>query len=337
MNYPKTNIYTDFTDKLSVQHLCFLAKGIALKHFQDNGFYVTPKLVPGNPKGIFFPDFGYSKDFWKSINLNDNKNLCDKFSQAATNEAEKLLAKYSPSPDFKEKRDKVVKDWKKIEPQFWQDVEKYLDFKKEISKVEKIDLLITPFGSVGAFNPPRVGKKFDLLATTRIDTPAGNIAVIILQNLYIIKTNWGGEIGEEEFVKRMAVINFLFTSTIFSKYYPDYKDPAKIGYNIPQSVIKSSDKYLAKLGFSNKKIEVDPNNKVFTSQEGAVLAHLIEHKGNIVSFDKIAKILWGKDSYEKFSPQAIAKVIENIREKVRKLGINKEVVYTKRGKGYLFN
>ena len=75
-------------------------------------------------------------------------------------------------------------------------------------------------------------------------------------------------------------------------------------------------------------------SEIFSPQEGRLLKCLQEKKGKIVSFDQTSQILWGRNSYDKYSPQAMAKVIENIRRKIQDQGINKEVIFTKRGKGY---
>ena len=68
-------------------------------------------------------------------------------------------------------------------------------------------------------------------------------------------------------------------------------------------------------------------------QRGGFL--VLENKNHIVNFDKIAHELWDKDFLEKFSFYSISKIIENIRNKIRSFGINKEVIITARGKGYL--
>jgi hypothetical protein len=44
MNYPKVNIFTDNTGDFEAQYICFLAKGISLGEYQNNGFTVLPTL-----------------------------------------------------------------------------------------------------------------------------------------------------------------------------------------------------------------------------------------------------------------------------------------------------
>ena len=162
MNYPKVNIVTDITGDLEAQYLCFLAKGISTGEYQDGGFAVTPNLERGNPKTVYFPNLPYSKNFWRTINFNPNKNFSTTYPQSAIDEIKLHLIKFKKD-NLRSGIEKIKKDWQKIEESFFNDVDKFLDFKKAISKVHEINVLITPFGTLGSFNPPRIGNKFNLL------------------------------------------------------------------------------------------------------------------------------------------------------------------------------
>lgn len=333
MKYPKVNVATGSTEKLEAQYICFLAKGISMGEYQNNGFVVTPTLEKGSTKSVHFPDLSYSKSFWTGINSNPNLNLSGKFSKTSIDEALMLLKDINYSK-YEKDIEKIKSDWEKIEKDFFETVDKFLDFSKALNKVESIDVLITPFGTIGSFNPPRVGNKFKLLQTSRADMPEGNIAATILQNLYIIQTNIGGEIGDEKYLRRMATISFLFENSVFKKFYPEFKSIIKPDYNTTLELIEKSNKYLEKLGFSKKTV-IDFTNPIFTEKESLLLEELINNQGKILTFEKCSEVLWGDESFEKFSLEAIAKVIENIRKKIRELGINKEVIFTKRSFGYM--
>lgn len=334
IKYPKINIYTDSSGDFECKYVCFLAKGISMGEYQKNGFIVTPKLESSNPKSVHFPDLAYSKNFWKSINVNSNKNLNGDYPQSATKEVKQLLTDHKIK-DTKSNLSKITKDWNKIEKGFFNDINKFLDFKKALSKVENINILITPYGTRGSFNPPRVGNKFNLNVTSRIDLPAGNIAVGILQNLYIIDTWIGGEIGEESYIKRMSAISFLMKNTIFKKYYPDFIDLTKPKFVTDHTLIEKSKKFLKKLGFEDKKEELSKMLSNLTKQEESVINLLEYNKNRIVSFDQVARVIWKDKMDDKFSLEAMAKVIENLRKKIKLIGINKEVIFTKRGSGYI--
>jgi hypothetical protein len=73
-----------------------------------------------------------------------------------------------------------------------------------------------------------------------------------------------------------------------------------------------------------------------SKKEMEVLISLIENEGSIVSFDCIADILWRDESVERYSLQAISKVIERIRKKLDMYGCKKQVIYTRRNEGYVY-
>jgi biotin operon repressor len=174
-----------------------------------------------------------------------------------------------------------------------------------------------------------------LTQTSRIDFPVGNIIDGILQNLYIIKTWNGGEINDKKFIDRMETIRFLLQNTIFSKYYPEYKNVFSIKRDITTETISPSQHYLQKLGFPYPVIlNFRKLIKTLTIQEEKVLRLLTASKTTIVSFDTIAQEIWGSDHLSRFSLEAIAKLIQNLREKIRQSGINKNIIFTVRKKGY---
>lgn len=331
--YPKINISTQITDDFEAQYICFLAKGISMGEYQKNGFLVTPKLIEKAGKTVHFPALPYSSDFWRTINFNPNINLSTDFPKKAIDEVKELLSKYKKD-GIEGKLTIIIKEWQKMEKEFFAEISEFLNFEKALSKVERIDVLVTPFGTKGSFNPPRIGNKFNLKVTSRMDFPAGNIAAGILQNLYIIETKNGGEIGEDKYFRRMSAIAFLFEQTKFKKFYPDFENIIKTDYSKSQELIKMSNKYLLKLGFPNEKINIDTDNPIFSIQEKMILEKLIKASGKVVSFDIIADTIWGDKVDDKFSLEAMAKVIENLRRKIKKLGIMREVIFTKRGQGY---
>jgi hypothetical protein len=71
----------------------------------------------------------------------------------------------------------------------------------------------------------------------------------------------------------------------------------------------------------------------FTRQEYSVLRMFLEDAGKLKSRDDIGDILWGKESYEKYSDWAIDQLMSKLRRKLVALGVSDRVV-TVRGKGY---
>lgn len=74
-----------------------------------------------------------------------------------------------------------------------------------------------------------------------------------------------------------------------------------------------------------------------TEQEEDVLKLLVKDKGTIVSYDELADIIWRKDSYTKFSIQAIQKTVERLRKKLDYYGVTPTLITNKMGQGYIYN
>lgn len=72
----------------------------------------------------------------------------------------------------------------------------------------------------------------------------------------------------------------------------------------------------------------------FTLQEFNVLKLLLMNEGKVVSRDQIAKMLWEKDYYDKYSDWAIDKVVSTIRKKLSQLGFSVHKLQTLKGRGF---
>jgi hypothetical protein len=71
----------------------------------------------------------------------------------------------------------------------------------------------------------------------------------------------------------------------------------------------------------------------FTRQEYSILSVLLQNPNKLYSRDDIGNILWGKDSYEKYSDWAIDQVMSKVRRKLAGLETKTRMV-TIRGRGY---
>jgi DNA-binding winged helix-turn-helix (wHTH) protein len=82
--------------------------------------------------------------------------------------------------------------------------------------------------------------------------------------------------------------------------------------------------------FNSKQIDT-----LFSESERRVVKLLIQQRGRITSFDKVAEIVWSDQVLEKYSLFALAKIVQNIRTKLYSLGINHDIIKTIRKHGYL--
>jgi DNA-binding winged helix-turn-helix (wHTH) protein len=72
-----------------------------------------------------------------------------------------------------------------------------------------------------------------------------------------------------------------------------------------------------------------------TRQEYSILEMFLRNISKLKSRDDLGAVLWGKDSYEKYSDWAIDQLVSKLRKKLSHLG-SKDRIVTIRGKGYKF-
>ena len=70
-----------------------------------------------------------------------------------------------------------------------------------------------------------------------------------------------------------------------------------------------------------------------TNQEYRVMKFLLTDQNRLRSREDIGKVMWGEESYEKYSDWAIDQVMSKIRKKLKTLGTSTKLV-TIRGRGY---
>lgn len=101
----------------------------------------------------------------------------------------------------------------------------------------------------------------------------------------------------------------------------------KLGQNANQIIIKEDKLWLN----GNIDLEMD-----LSFQEYQVLDQLFKNKNETVTRNEIAKILWSKDTEEKYSDWAIDQIMSKIRKKIGDVG-EKRIIKTIKGQGFLFS
>ncbi len=96
---PKVNFVSD-PDKLA-NYLCYLGKQIACGFYQDRRFLVLPKLIEHETRAVYFPGFGYSKNFWQQVGKFGANDFVFKFDKETVVLAKNLLRKKNGPPRSK--------------------------------------------------------------------------------------------------------------------------------------------------------------------------------------------------------------------------------------------
>lgn len=300
--------------------LCYLAKQIACGFYQDRRFLVLPKLVAKETRSVYFPDLSYSKDFWKFFEKYKQSDFVYEFPQKLVKLPPELITPEWPS----------LKLWQKNESRFFELIREFLP-NLPLKEIKNITILPTVFGTVGSFFFKKEDRYTNLFCTVRLDFGPANLAGEILSVLYL--TQEPTRLAIANWYQREAVIDFLLQNSKIGELFKfDYQPTVSDLPEIPENYVVESEKYLTKLGFPVKPIEI---NVRFTPSEKRIYDGLLANKGKTVSYDQIGDWFWEENSLEKFSLQSIAKIMEKIRKKIKDQGIYQELIYTVRGQGYV--
>lgn len=316
------------------KYLCFLAKNIQSETYQKTNLPILP--YPTKSDCVFFPDLNFSGEFWSLIKKSKSLHLSGIRSVQLVGISEKYISDLINLNDIN-KKEKILKDyWRQNYVKFFT-LSKMI-FNKDFSKgIKEIEILITPFGTSGSFKNegPRV------IMTTRTDLPNDSIFQTLLNALIRRKLNHLTETGTTRFIDRQKYLTFLLRHTAFSKIISTHT------HSESEKITTDSNIFLTKLGFptdttlqiNDQKIVINSSDvsHIFTKYETTLLKKLYEKFGKVVSFEEVAEAVWKDKLDEKFSLYSLAKIVEKIRKKLEDLGIQKEILKTARGKGYMLN
>ena len=335
----------EYNKQTELRRIIFTAERIKNLFYQKNGFIVTPYCIDSNPRNIYFPDYDYSRIeiFWEFVpnipRLIDNSTLFLKIPNKIQNI---ILPCLSNNMLSNSKLNHVKSKWEKVQKQFYVII-------NSLFNVNKFKIIIRPtkFGSLSSyFCITKTNSKY-IYVYFRVDQDIAHLAEVIL-TAFIEFEVWNKKENEDFWNEKETTTDFLFKYTKLGKLFPNYTPTMMIlkNFYFNQKSFNDSQNYLRKLGYGIKTpIKLEKDNIIlngekvrsedFSREEKLVLFELIRHRGNLISFDKIADLLWGKSVQQKFSPWAIAKKIEIIRKKFREYGLNYNVIKTYRKKGYM--
>lgn len=329
-----------------IRRVVFTAEQIKALFYQKSGFLILPYVFEGNPRSVYFPDFEYKKfnHFWKKV---PSKKMIHQMSQLRVHlppEVKNKLEVYI-------KKEMLTRDEISRTKKSWQKVEKdFLKMIQELFDLHHIDIIIRPtrFGSLSSHRPSLVKGKKSILIYFRIDQDISHLAEGILTSLLILNMKRTHLLTDDLWQKIEVTSDYLLYFTKLHKLFPKFTQTLSILENdyYNKKVIEESRVYVQKLGFNVfDALKVQKNSiyvgtkkiseKEFSQVEKQILVKLINNKGEIVTFDQIAEIIWGKEVTSHYSLWAIAKKIERIRKKLKEIGFYCNVLETRRKKGYL--
>lgn len=217
---------------------------------------------------------------------------------------------------------KLETEWNKIQPEF------YIKLKKFFPEVDNVNIIISPsfYGSVGWYGFRDNGKT--ILVRPRYDRRIIDIQKLVINALthyfLISKSN---NLEKTEWLKKQKLAEKMQIKILGER------KESKTMHNILDTefsgnLASKSIKYLKELGLLKlQKVEVVGK---LTKTENKIFNLLNKNKGNLISFDEIAKEMWGENYFDKYSEYAITKHIENLKSK-----ITENSIHSQRGYGYI--
>jgi hypothetical protein len=200
--------------------------------------------------------------------------------------------------------------------------------KKFFPEIDTINIVISPsfYGSVGWYGFWDNGKT--ILIRPRYDRKLLDIQKLVINALThyfnISKTN---NLNKDDWLKKQKL-----AEKMQSKILGEQKE-SKTMHNILDTefsgkLAEESINYLKILGIIKKnKIEILVK---LTKSQKIIFDLLSAKEGKLVSFDEIAKAIWGENYFDKYSEYAITKHIEELKKK-----ITKNSIHAQRGIGYI--
>lgn len=213
-------------------------------------------------------------------------------------------------------------------------------------KIAKVILIPTEFGTASSNFIEGHPNSQTIYVTYRTDKGIVYGIYGLLSAIIYISKIWD-DTYDNRWRNRTAISDFIVHHTKLYQYFE------QLGYNSQSSrpidiedgeLAEQSASYYAKLGYPlTSMFSYDPHNIYFNKQplqyleprQFDILKILIQHKSRVVSFDTIGELYWKDKVDDKFSLEALAKVIEKLRDTLERNNIPSNLVKTARKRGYL--
>ncbi|OGK10142.1 hypothetical protein A2767_05680 [Candidatus Roizmanbacteria bacterium RIFCSPHIGHO2_01_FULL_35_10] len=75
---------------------------------------------------------------------------------------------------------------------------------------------------------------------------------------------------------------------------------------------------------------------LFSRREKRIIKYLLKNKEKILLREEVASVIWKNDSQESYTDWSLDQIIRRLRNKFTKLGLNRNIIQTKKNQGYKF-
>ncbi|MBP9702523.1 helix-turn-helix domain-containing protein [Candidatus Woesebacteria bacterium] len=230
--------------------------------------------------------------------------------------------------------EKYQRDWEEVGEAFWTELDHYLPEARKLHDKVMVDV-----GSIGTTSSVYWNEKHYYL---RSDRGIGDLAgMMVNYTLFTLRREMG-----ITWTKREALMDFVMTRPVMKKLFSDFEPVYSQLLRVPPKVRRESEEYVRSLGLVLPKQELELRGgkiwvkgqleqKWFGNKERLILKKLIERRGDVVTYDELADIVWGEGEFKSF--WALAKLVERLRGSLVEVGIEPKRIESVRGQGYILN
>jgi DNA-binding winged helix-turn-helix (wHTH) protein len=218
-------------------------------------------------------------------------------------------------------------------------------FFPDFKRIKKLKIIPTKFGTGSSYyRSKKDSDSVELTITYRIDKHYTFIFRSLLSSIVEIEAFFDHEdlLGWRV---RKGIADFLTFNTTFRTVFPNEHNNPVLEFidEYKGDIILESAKYYAQMGYPLTSCFSYKENTIFynsdpvlglSNKEIDIMKGLIDQKSQLITFDKLGEIYWGKNE-DKFSLAALAKVIEKLRNSLEINGIPNSYIRTIRKQGYL--
>jgi hypothetical protein len=238
----------------------------------------------------------------------------------------------------------IQSSYHQIEDQLWNTLNSM--FPDIYQKVVKVSFVISPFGSVCAFEKEQKGDAIHLKIYIRNtgrsleDITASFVHALLSCAVY--KEYDTGNESSPKWKVREEIVDFLIRKSALNKLSQNVTIHELEKYDESHTLRTISEEYYKKLGLeaTNQNVQCKRgkyyiNEKVIdlSATEKKIFELLYSSKNEIIQMDVLIDALYPEESVE-YPEWAISKHLERIRKKVRDLGVISPLIVTYRNQGY---
>lgn len=325
--------YSPYTEAVRLMQA---AHNIQNYFYAKRGFMVLPKLVKGDSSVVYVPSLSHetlSLLFQESHDI--KSSIPDKNNSAVKSIMKEIRINQKQLEQFQTATE---------EPFLAALSDPYLNSLCLEAGITTIEVRPTGYGTICTAFSSTYGKHDAnrCVIYIRFDAKIGNIVEALLSDMLHKKYLYSDIYSWFE----LEAITDHYISDVLKLSHNNFSPTLSHVRRNQQGVLRQqSNSYLEQLGYPNGRIFKSDGESItlinsqhlssLSPDQKNVLIHLIKNRNTVVSFDTIAQIMWKDEWYERYSQEAIAKLIQRIRDKISQAGIHAGVIQSVKKQGYI--